>query len=289
MTVHKTIQKIPHYWALTKGLQTFLLLVTGIAGYLSYHQPQFDGIVLLGLIGSLFLAISGSTVINMWYDHDIDAKMHRTCNRPLVSGKITRRETLGLGLILSILGISWALWLDVAYGLVIVAGLIFDAVIYTFWLKRRTCWSIVWGGLAGGMPVLAGRVLAAGQIDGIGILLSLAILFWIPTHTLTFSIHFYKDYLAAGVPTFPSKYGFETTHKVIALSSIIAAFTMISGVILIGLTAGLLRLVVVLSAGLLFLALTSIIRPSERLDFGLFKYASLYMLSAMLLIASSGL
>ena len=58
-------------------------------------------------------------------------------------------------------------------------------VIYTIWLKRRTAWSILWGGISGGMPVLAGRVLGTGEIDWIGIALALGVLFWIPTHILT--------------------------------------------------------------------------------------------------------
>jgi hypothetical protein len=51
----------------------------------------------------------------------------------------------------------------------------------------------------------------------------------------------------------------------------------------IGLTVGCLRLMVVLSGGLLLLAAGSLLRPSERYNFGLFKYASLYMFSAMVL------
>ena len=52
--------------------------------------------------------------------------------------------------------------MDALYGLIIFAGLFFDVVIYTIWLKRRTCWSIVWGGISGGMPILAGRALGLG-------------------------------------------------------------------------------------------------------------------------------
>ena len=128
---------------LIKSLQTGLLLSTGIAGYFSAHTPM-NLAVLLGLIGSLFLAISGSTILNMWYDCDIDTVMNRTHNRPLASGKVTKREALWLGLILSIAGVSWAVVLDGLYGLVVFAGLFFDVVVYTIWLKRRTCWSIVW-------------------------------------------------------------------------------------------------------------------------------------------------
>ena len=52
----------------------------------------------------------------------------------------------------------------------------------------------------------------------------------------------------------------------------------------IGLEVGYLRVIAVLSAGLLVLAIRSLVRPSERINFGLFKYASLYMLGTMLLM-----
>jgi heme O synthase-like polyprenyltransferase len=134
------------------------------------------------------------------------------------------------------------------------------------------------------MPILSGRVLAVGQIDAIGILLASAVLFWIPTHTLTFSLKFFDDYQAAGVPTFPSTYGEAVTRFVIALSSVIASLTMALAAVWIGVTAGVLRLMIVLSAGLFFLAVTTVFRPSERVNFSLFKYASMYMTFAMLLI-----
>jgi protoheme IX farnesyltransferase len=139
------------------------------------------------------------------------------------------------------------------------------------------------------MPVLAGRTLALGHMDLIGLLLSLAILFWIPTHILTFSIRYYEDYKSAKIPTFASVYGLKATRAVIALSSILAALVMISASIGIGMTAGPLRLLIVLSCGLLLLALTSMIHPSQKLNMGLFKYASLYMLGAMLIIVIEAL
>ena len=184
------------------------------------------------------------------------------------------------------LGVGWAFSLSTLYGAIVFAGLFFDVVVYTMWLKRRTAWSIVWGGIAGGMPILAGRALATGQIDWIGITLSLAVLFWIPTHILTFNMRNYQDYQAAEIPTFPSTYGFRFTQLTIAVSSVIAACMMGIAAYGIGLTWGYLRLIVVLTGGLVFLALSTIFHPSERTNFGLFKYASLYMLSVMLLLAT---
>ena len=282
ITLVKT--KFALYRPLIKSLQTGLLLVTGLTGYMSARCPVMTLYTFLGLSGSLFLAISGSTVLNMVLDRDIDARMARTASRPLPAGKISVKEALFLGLTLSLAGLIWAFSLSFLYGIVVFAGLFIYVVIYTIWLKRKTAWSIVWGGVSGGMPILAGRVLGLGELDIIGGLLSLSILLWIPTHILTFSMHYYNDYARAGIPTFPSTYGYKNTRLIIALSSLGVAFSIALGLFFLGLSWGYLRLLVVLSVGMLGLVLVSIFRPSENINFGLFKYASLYMLSSMSMV-----
>lgn len=279
------LSKLRLYWPLTKSLQTGLLLSTGLAGYMSARCPVMNWTTLLGLAVSLFLAIAGSTILNMWYDRDIDARMKRTCTRPLASGQVTPNEALRLGLVLSVSGVGLAVAMSPLFGLVVFAGLFFDVIVYTHWLKRRTAWAILWGGISGGMPILAGRVFGLGHIDGIGILLALAVLFWIPTHILTFAMRYFDDYKAAGIPTFPSVYGFQVTRATIAVSSLLAALAIGAAGILIGMEWGFVRLLAVMSAGLLILAVASMTRPSERVNFGLFKYASLYMLAAMVLLS----
>ncbi|MBN1304390.1 MAG: protoheme IX farnesyltransferase [Anaerolineales bacterium] len=276
--------KFRAYWLLVKSLQTGLLVITGMAGYMSARCPVFNLWTVAGLLVSLFLSISGSTILNMWWDRDIDSKMKRTQKRPLATGQVSPKEALWLGLLLSLLGVGFAAAMDARYGLIIFSGLIFDVVVYSIWLKRRTAWGIVWGGISGGMPILAGRVLGYGGFDWVGVMLSLGVLFWIPTHIMTFSMKYFDDYKAAGVPTFPSAYGFQTTRIAIAVSSIFAALAMGAAAWGIGMTVGYLRVLVVLSAGLLTLAAISVFQPTERVNFGLFKYASLYMLSSMLLI-----
>jgi heme o synthase len=277
--------KIRLYWSLTKSLQTGLLLSTGLAGYMTARCPVMHWYDFLGLGISLFLAIAGSTILNMWYDRDIDSVMNRTHHRPLADGRVSPAEALRLGLVLSVLGVGLAVLMSPLFGLVVFAGLFFDVVVYTLWLKRRTCWSIVFGGISGGMPILAGRSFGLGHMDGIGILLALAVLFWIPTHILTFSMRYHADYQAAKIPTFPCVYGFAFTRGTIAVASILAALSIAIAGVLIGVEWGFVRLLAVLSAGLFMLAITSVFRPSERILFGLFKYASLYMLSAMILLS----
>ena len=278
------VKKIRLYWPLIKSSQTGLLLATGIAGYLS-AGTLITLPILFGISMSLFLAISGSTIMNMWYDHDIDAKMKRTHKRPAASGELNRREVFYVGMAISFFGVVWALLIAPLYGLIVFAGWFFDVIVYTVWLKRRTAWSILWGGISGAMPILAGHALAVGHIELVGLLMALAILFWIPTHTLTFSIKFLDDYNNAGVPTFPSTYGETFTRAMIAISSVLAAVAIGWASVLIGISAGYLRLIAVLTAGLLLLAFATFRVQSEQVNFGLFKYASLYMLSSMIILA----
>lgn len=277
--------KVIVYWSMTKSMQTGLLVVTGLAGYISSRCPIMHIERLLVVAGSLFLAVSGSTVLNMWYDRDIDAKMKRTCFRALPSGKISQHEGLILGLVLSSIGVGWAVWIDPLFGAVVFAGLFFDVIVYTVWLKRRTAWSIVWGGISGGMPVLAGRVLGTGRIEWVGVLLMVAVLLWIPSHILTTNMRYFDDYHRVRIPTFPSVYGIAATHKIIAISSAGAAISVGIVAVGVGITSGCMYLLAALTGALLLMTTTALLKPSESINFGVFKYASVYMLSAMLLLA----
>jgi protoheme IX farnesyltransferase len=283
------VEKRTYYYQLIKSHQTGLLLLTGVAGYISARCPVLNWDVLLGLGVSLFLAISGSTILNMVYDRDIDAKMGRTCQRPLPSGKVKVEEAFFLGVALSLAGLGLAFSMSPLFGWVVLAGLFFDVVVYTIWLKRRSAWSIIWGGIAGGMPILAGRVLGTGELDLIGGLLSLSILLWIPTHIITFSIRHSKDYAVAGIPTIPSVYGHKNTRLIVVGSSFGAAISILLAAFCLGLSWGFMWLLAALSLGVLALSIRNIFRPSEEVNFALFKYASLYMVGSMSIITLEGL
>ena len=281
----KLPQTFKRYWPLFKSLQTLLLTVTGVAGFMSARCPIRHWSIMVGLVFSLLFAIAGSTVLNMWHDRDIDSVMSRTHHRPLAQGHIKPEHALILGIILSAFGVGIGFFLSPLYSLILLSGIVVDFFIYTLWLKRRTCWAIVWGGIAGGMPILAGRVLGLGTVDPIGILLTIAILFWIPTHILTFSIHYAEDYAAAGIPTFPSTYGIRFTRKTVATCTVTAAALITSAAILIQINEGFLHLLGIFSGILVMFTLYVLLKPSRKANFGLFKYASFYMLAAMMLLA----
>jgi len=272
------------YGTLIKSLQTGLLVLTGIAGLASAQGLQAGLGLWAGLTVSLIFTIGGSTVLNMVYDRDIDRLMQRTCSRPLPQGMLSVREAVLLGSLLTSAGVLLAFRLSPLYGALIAAGAFFDLVVYTLWLKRRSPWSIVWGGIAGAMPIVAGRALGVGVIDAASVALGLSVLLWIPTHILTFNLRYEDDYRRAGIPTIPQVFGRRAARRLISASSLLAAVAMIAAAVLLGLGPGYLRLLTVLGLGLIALAVRGALHPSDRLNFALFKYASAFMLGGMLVI-----
>jgi protoheme IX farnesyltransferase len=86
-----------HYWPLIKSRQTFMLTLTGAAGYLCQLRSPLDWWIFSGLLGSLFITISGCTVLNMVFDRDLDRKMTRTSQRPLAARQANTGAAAFLG------------------------------------------------------------------------------------------------------------------------------------------------------------------------------------------------
>ncbi len=289
-SIRPTTRSLPlAYWQLTKSLQTFLLVVTGLAGFMSGMNPSYNWYMFLGGAATLFLTIAGTTVFNMIWDKDIDSVMSRTCRRPLPTGVVDEAHAMLFGLVLLSVGLAWGFVLNPVYGLVLTAGFLFDFVIYTVWLKRRSPWSIIWGGLSGAMPILAGRVLATGSLDLAGISLALGILLWIPVHILTFAIKYDQDYRRAHVPTFVQTLGVRKTRIIIALSSMLSALSFIIAADLLMLSIRHILLLVILGLGLTLLSIFFIFKPTDKVNFLLFKAASMFMLLSNIVIATANL
>jgi len=238
---------------------------------------------------ALFATISGTTALNMVFDREIDAQMGRTAHRPLPSGMLSAREAALFGGLLVAAGLAPAFWLSRPFGWVIVAGIGLDLGVYTLWLKRRSPWSIVFGGVSGGMPILAGRALGTGAVDGLGLLLALSVLLWIPAHILTFAMKYADDYRRAGVPTWPAVYGFDSTRRFIAASNALRALSLVAAGWWLSIcpwSLGLLALSGVVTVGL---SVRAARRPSAALNLRLFKFASVHMLGSMLLLTLGAL
>lgn len=193
------------YVALTKPRVIELLLVTTApVMFLAEGGLPSLWLIFVTLVGGALAAASAS-VLNCYIDRDIDAKMDRTSDRPLVTGEITPVRALAFGMTLGVVSIFWlggfTNW--VAAGLTAAAILLY-VVVYTIILKRHTAQNIVWGGAAGCMPVLIGWSAVTGGLSWEPLILFLVIFFWTPPHYWPLAIKYQADYDAARVPMLPS-------------------------------------------------------------------------------------
>ncbi len=192
------------YVSLTKPRIIELLLVTTVpVMFLAQGGVPDLWLVLATLVGGT-LSAGGANAFNCWYDRDIDAKMHRTSARPLVTGEVTPRAAVAFASVLTVVSTVW-LWLLVnpAASVLALAGLVLYVVGYTMLLKRRTTQNIVWGGAAGCMPVLVGWAAVTGRVGWPAVLLFLVVFLWTPPHYWPLSMRFKEDYAAAEVPMLP--------------------------------------------------------------------------------------
>ncbi|HWS57267.1 MAG TPA: heme o synthase [Actinotalea sp.] len=198
------VERVSAYVALTKPRIIELLLVTTLPTMiLAADGLPPVGLALATLVGGA-AAAGSANVLNCYLDRDIDELMNRTRRRPLVTGEISPRAAVVFGVILGVASLVWfALLVNlVAAALALVAILLY-VVGYTMLLKRRTPQNIVWGGVAGCMPVLIGWSAVTGSLAWAPVALFLVIFFWTPPHYWPLSMRFRKDYAAAGVPMLP--------------------------------------------------------------------------------------
>ncbi|GAB2473527.1 heme o synthase [Xylanimonas ulmi] len=196
--------RVGAYVALTKPRIIELLLVTTIPTmFLAQGGLPNLWLVLATLVGGA-LAAGSANAFNCYYDRDIDALMSRTKRRPLVTGEITPRAALIFATALGAASLVWfALLVNAFSAWLTFAAIALYVVFYTMILKRRTSQNIVWGGVAGCMPVFIGWAAVRGSLDWAPVALFGVIFFWTPPHYWPLSVKFKKDYAAAGVPMLP--------------------------------------------------------------------------------------
>src|SRR5260370_31236157 len=153
------------YLELTKPRITLLILICTAVGYIVgcgtwFHWP----ILFQALLGTALLA-SGTAALNQWYEVDSDARMRRTCMRPIPAGRIKRSHGFVFGVLLSAGGFA-ELWLGTnllaaALGLFTLLSYL---LLYTPLKRRSPLWTNV-GAIPGAMPPLICYAAAARSID----------------------------------------------------------------------------------------------------------------------------
>jgi len=213
--------RLAGFVALTKPRIVELLLVTTLPTMVVAARGWPPaGLVLATLLGGS-LAAGGANAINMYVDRDIDAVMHRTRNRPLVTGVVQPAAALRFAVALEVVAFAelWAL-VNLLSAALAVSATLFYVFVYSLWLKRSTRQNIVIGGAAGAVPVLVGW---AAVRNGLGLapLVLFAIIFvWTPPHFWALAVKYREDYAAADVPMLPAVASLAVTARQIVLYTV---------------------------------------------------------------------
>jgi protoheme IX farnesyltransferase len=193
-----------NYLSLMKLRVVELLLVTTVpALFIASKGIPSVSVTFWSLLGGT-LAAGGANSFNIVIEADSDQLMKRTANRPIATGQISKKSGLIFSLFISILSLLiFYVFTTTLATLLTAIAIIFYVLIYTITLKRNTSQNIVWGGIAGCMPVLIGQAAVTNSLTLTSWLFFIVIFFWTPPHFWALAIRYKDDYAAAGIPMLP--------------------------------------------------------------------------------------
>lgn len=216
------------YLELTKPRIVSLVLFTGLPALLM-AGPGFPGArVFWGALAGIAAAAASAACFNHYLDRDIDALMKRTAVRPLPARVLPPSHAIGLGILLG--AASWMILVGTANALaasIALASIVYYAVVYTAWLKRRTPENIVIGGGAGASAPLIAWAAVTGEVGLPAVLLAAIIFLWTPPHFWALSLYRRDDYARAGIPMLPVTHGeAETRRRILFYSLVLVPVTL---------------------------------------------------------------
>ena len=264
--------------ALTKPRIVELLLVTTVPSMVLAER----GLPSLWLMGATVLggamAAGGANALNMYVDRDIDRLMHRTRNRPLVTGAVRPTEAIVFAVALTAGSFVW-LWafVNLLSAALAAAAALFYVFVYSLWLKRTSIRNIVIGGAAGAVPTLVGWTAVTGSLVWPPVVLFAVIFYWTPPHFWALAIRYRSDYEAAEVPMLPAVAGLRATaRRIVAYTLALWALTLVLVPVA---SMGVLYVVaaLVLGAGFLALAVDVLRRPDPTRSMRLFGWSNAYI------------
>jgi protoheme IX farnesyltransferase len=278
--------RIGAYVALTKPRIIELLLVTTLPTMVVAKRGLPSIWLMVATLVGGSLAAGGANAINMVVDRDIDKLMHRTRNRPLVTGAMSPANALIFAVTLEVVAFV-ELWLAVNLlaAVLAVSATLFYVFVYTLWLKRTSSQNIVIGGAAGAVPVLVGWSAVTNDLSWTPVVMFAIIFAWTPPHFWALAVKYKEDYAAARVPMLPVVATFRRTA-----SEILVYTVLLVGVSLLLAVVGHLGVIYVVSAsglGLVFIAMSIRLwmRATPKAAMRLFSYSITYLTLLFVLMA----
>ncbi len=278
------------YLELTKPSIVMLVLLTGVPALLMASPGLPSAAQFFGVTAGIALAAASAASFNHYFDRDIDALMRRTARRPLPSGLLPPSSALGLGFVLA--GVAWVTLLafgNLLAGVIGMISILYYALFYTVWLKRRTPQNIVIGGGAGASAPLIAWAAVTGHLALPAVLLAAIVFFWTPPHFWALSLYRRDDYARANIPMLPVTHGEAETRRQILFYTIgLVPLTLL--IVPFGVAGWIYGIpALLLGAGFIGLAARLYRSPGTPQAVAVFHYSILYLFSLYVCMAVDAL
>jgi protoheme IX farnesyltransferase len=241
------------YLELTKPRVTMLNIFVGIVTFVLAQFPSIDFRSLGLFFVVAYLIAGGCGALNCYLDKDTDKIMDRTSRRVIPTGAVSPRAALVFGVsVLSVgLLVSYTIFNTLTLLMISFGAFVYLAV-YTLWLKRRTPWNVVIGGISGSFAALSGWTAACNCVSMIPVLIGFFDFLWTPGHLWSLAIRMVEQYRIARIPMLPVVFGVKrTTQYIFGFNMATVGFSLIFPIL--GLS-GLLYLIVACVAGIKLLS-----------------------------------
>jgi protoheme IX farnesyltransferase len=219
--------RIRDFVALTKPRITTMVLTT-TAGGLFLAPARADALTVASTLVGMALIVGGANALNMVIERDIDAHMTRTRNRPLPAGRLTTKQALVFGVVLSALAVPvLAFGVNALTALLAVLANVIYVLAYTP-LKQRSHLALEVGAIPGAMPPLLGWTAAMNRVDGAALVLFGILFIWQIPHFHAIALFRREEYARAGLQVLPNVRGDDVTkHTIVRYLAILLAVSLL--------------------------------------------------------------
>ena len=183
---------------LVKARLTTLVLLTTAVGFYVGWRGAMNFILFFNTLAATALVAAGASALNQLLEREYDAKMRRTQNRPLPSGRLQPTTVAIFGGVTSVAGLVYlSLAVNLLTSVLGAVTLVSYLFIYTP-LKRVTWLNTMIGAVPGALPPLMGWTAARGELTGEGWALFAILFFWQLPHFFAIAWMYRDEYAKAG-------------------------------------------------------------------------------------------
>jgi len=191
------------YAELFKARLTLLVLLTTLVGFYIGSRGSFDYWLMVHAIAGTALVASGASALNQLFERRYDARMRRTQDRPLPSGRLQPQSVLALGCVLSLLGLVY-LALCVNFLTSFIGATSLGAYLFLYTPLKRVTWlNTAVGAVPGGLPPLMGWTAARGHLSPEAWALFGILALWQIPHFMAIAWIYRDEYAKAGFQMLP--------------------------------------------------------------------------------------